>query len=85
MLSYTIDHQTCGQKKKVSGGHLDFIPPQGGGGGDPSVLDANYPPQLTVGRRPLWGGGGALEGEFREGRMGGGVRRGRGGGGGSGI
>ena len=27
------------------------------GGGDPSVLDANYPPQLTVGRRPLWGGG----------------------------
>ena len=30
----------------------------GGGGGDPSVLHANYPPQLTVGRRPLGGGGG---------------------------
>ena len=28
------------------------------GGRDPSVLDANYPPQLTVGRRPLGGGGG---------------------------
>ena len=28
----------------------------GGGGGDPLVLDANYPPQLTVGRRPLGGG-----------------------------
>ena len=28
------------------------------GGGDPSVLDANYPPQLIVGRRPLGGGGG---------------------------
>ena len=26
-------------------------------GCDPSVLDANYPPQLTVGRRPPGGGG----------------------------
>ena len=43
------------------------------GGGDPSVLDANYPPQLTVGQRPL--GGGALEGAFKEGRMGGGGSR----------
>ena len=31
--------------------------PRGGGGGNPSVRDANYPPQLTVGRRPLGGGG----------------------------
>ena len=44
--------------------------PGGGGGGDPSVLDANYPPQLTVGRRPLGGGGGG--GGLREGRLGGG-------------
>ena len=31
-----------------------------GEGGDPSILDANYPPppQLTVSRRPLGGGGG---------------------------
>ena len=29
------------------------------GGGNPSVLDANYPPQLTVGRRPLGRGGGS--------------------------
>ena len=47
------------------------------GGGDPSVLDANYPPQVTLDRRPLGGGGGggwgALErgGGFREGRWGG--------------
>ena len=60
------------------------------GGGDPSVLNANYPPQLTVGRRPLGGGGGgggggASEGGFREGEWGGGDKRGRGGGpGGSG-
>ena len=49
----------------------------GGAGGDPSVLDANYPPQLTVGRRPLGGGGG-------RGIGGGGFWEGRGGGGGSG-
>ena len=49
------------------------------GGGDPSVLDANYPPpQLTVGRRPLGGGGGG----GWEGRRGG---RFPGGGGGSGT
>ena len=29
---------------------------------DPSVLDANYPPQPTVGQRPLGGGGGGWEG-----------------------
>ena len=41
------------------------------GGGDPSALDANYPPppQLTVGRKPL-GVGGAWKGGFKEGRMG---------------
>ena len=38
---------------------------QVGEGGDSSFLDANYPPQLTVGRRPPRGG-------FREGRRGGG-------------
>ena len=38
-------------------------------GGDPSVLDANYPPQLTVG--PLGGGDG--RGGVKEGRMGGGL------------
>ena len=32
--------------------------PRGEGGGDSSVLDANYHPQLTVGRRPPRGGGG---------------------------
>ena len=31
-------------------------------GADPSVLDANYPPQLTVGRRRLGGGGGGAPG-----------------------
>ena len=36
-----------------NGRPLPLVP----GGGDPSVLDANYPPQLTVGRRPLGGGG----------------------------
>ena len=42
------------------------------GGGDPSVLDANYPPQLTVGRRPLGGGGGGGDGGgFKEGQRGG--------------
>ena len=51
------------------------------GGGDPSVLDANYPPQLTVGRRPLGGGGG---GAWEGGRMGGGSRRVGWGGGGPG-
>ena len=33
------------------------------GWGDPSVLDANYPPQLTVGQRPLGGGEGAGRGD----------------------
>ena len=45
------------------------------GGGDPSVLNANYPPQLTVGRRPLGGGGGGgggIEGGSRRGDGGGG-------------
>ena len=53
---------------------LYATPPQarGGGGGDPSVLDANYPPQLTVGRRHPGGGGG-----LREGQWGGGVQVGR--------
>ena len=39
------------------------------------------PPQLTVGRRPLGGWGGVLEGGFREGGLGGGSRRGLEGGG----
>ena len=47
------------------------------GGGDPSVLDANYPPPLTVGRRPLGGGGGGGGG----GAWRGGSRRGAGEGG----
>ena len=57
------------------------------GGGDPSVLDNNYPPTNCWPEAP-WGGGGggggggALEGGFREGRWGG-SRRGRGGGGGA--
>ena len=39
------------------------------GGGGCSVLDANYPPKLTVGRRPPWrgaweGGGGSKRGEW---------------------
>ena len=43
----------------------------GRGGGDSLVLDANYHPQLTVGRRPLggtWegGGGGVLGGAMGE-------------------
>ena len=53
-------------------------------GGDPSFLDANYTPPLTVGRRPGGGGGGGWEGGFWEGRRGGvgegGSRAGGGGG-----
>ena len=62
-------------------------------GGQPLGSGRQLPPQLTVGRRPL-GGGGALEGGFREGRLeggglggawgGGGLREGRLGGGGGG-
>ena len=42
-----------------------------GGGGNPSVLDANYPPppKLAFDRRPFGGGIGA--GGFREGQLGG--------------
>ena len=47
------------------------------GGGHPSVLDTNYPPKLTVGRRPLGRGGGGGGG----GMGGGGSRRGEWGGG----
>ena len=48
--------------------------PTSPGGGDPSVLDANYPPQLTVGPRPLGGGdsgegGVSGRGAFWEGRL----------------
>ena len=53
--------------------------PGEGGGGDPSVLDANYPPQLTVGRRPLGGGGGVLGGGVLAGAPGRAVPRGGGG------
>ena len=54
------------------------------GGGDPSVVDAKYPPQLTVGRRALGGGGGgggALEGGSGRAIGGGGLREGQLGGG----
>ena len=66
------------------------------GGGQPLGAGHQLPPQLTVGRRPLGRGGGALEGGFREGRIWGGggggglggawggVREGRFGGGGGG-
>ena len=50
------------------------------GGGNPSVLDANYPPQLIVGRRPLGGGRGGIGGGVQGGAIGGGSRRGLGGG-----
>ena len=41
------------------------------GGSDSLVPNANYPPQLTVGRRPLGGGGGgAQEGGCRRGQGG---------------
>ena len=40
-----------------------------GGGGDPSVLDANYPP-TNCWPEGRGGGGRALEGGFREGRWG---------------
>ena len=44
-------------------------------GGDPSRLDANYPPNSLLAGGPLAGrGGGSLEGWFREGRWGGGSR-----------
>ena len=36
------------------------------GGGDSSVLDANYPPQLTVGQGPLGGGGASMGGSSRD-------------------
>ena len=50
----------------VGGGH---------GGGDPSVLDANYPPNELLAGGPLGGGGGggAPEGGVQGGRMGGGL------------
>ena len=59
------------------------------GGPDPSVLDANYPPKLTVGRRPLGGGGGGGggghgRGGSRRGEWGGGLGGAWGGGGGRG-
>ena len=58
----------------VLGRSLRLVTNGHGEGGNPSVLDANSPPPLTVGRRPLGGGGGgALEAGFREGRMGGGA------------
>ena len=38
------------------------LTPEGGERGDLSVLDANYPPHVTVGRRPLRGGGGVGRG-----------------------
>ena len=53
-------------------------------GGNPSVLDANYPPNKLLAGGPLGGaggGGGALEGGFREGANWGGFRKGGGGGG----
>ena len=40
-------------------------PGEGGGGGGSTVLDTNYGRhlgQLTIGRRPLWGGGGVAQG-----------------------
>ena len=57
------------------------VPPHGGGitrgggarGGRPLGSGRQLPPQLTVGWRPLGGGGGHLMGGFREGRMGGGI------------
>ena len=51
-------------------------------GSDPSVPDANEPPQLSVGRRPPLGGGGGGGGGLGRGAVGGasgggGVREGR--------
>ena len=68
---------------RITGSLLEksvFAPPRPiypGGGGNPSVLDANYPRQLTVGQRPLGGGGGGGHGRggSRGGRMGGGGSR----------
>ena len=59
----------------------------GGGGGGSSGLDANYPPPLNIGRKPLREGRGSWEGEFWEGPFlggGGGPRGSVGGGGGPG-
>ena len=42
------------------------LPGGGGGGGRPLGSGRQLPPQPTVGRRPL-GGGGGLKGGFREG------------------
>ena len=51
-------------------------PPSGSGGvpggGDPSVLDANYPPTNCWPEAPWGGGGGAWEGGSRRGEWGGG-------------
>ena len=52
-----------------------------GGGGDPSVLDANYPPTNCWPEAPWGGGGGAWEGGSR---LGGGAPGGSVGGGGGG-
>ena len=60
----------------MQGGDKVHVPkgagPTGRGGGGFLLLDANYPPQLTVGQRPLWGGrrGGAWDGGFWEGWVG---------------
>ena len=51
-------------------------------GGDTSVLDANYPPTNCWPEAPGGGGGGALEGVFKEGRLGGGGGSSKGWGGG---
>ena len=74
-VSMTLGNWQICYQTNVLCGCTTFVPNHiryqtGGGGGSGRQL----PPQLTVGRRPLGGGGGggALEGEFREGRIGGG-------------
>ena len=57
-LAWLRSHHGCTAMQSKLCSSEAPTPGGGGGGGDPSVLDANYPPQLTVGRRPLGGGGG---------------------------
>ena len=76
-MATTCNPGVCGVGNSVTFKHMASLH-KGNihGGGDPSVLDANYPPNLLLARGPLGGGGGGggqSEGGVQGGRMGGGI------------